>query len=503
MLLIFPPIAKACEPPAGVTALAGTLRKHGLNCTVFDANLEAQLHLLTIPVTATDTWTKRAARNLGANLAALRTSATYDSPDRYRRSVMDLNRLIDNTGQPGLAISLVNYQDTALSPIRSADLLTAAAHPETNIFHGFFSARLRELITNTAPSMVGLSLNYLSQALPTFAMIGHLRHEYPDLKIILGGGLVTSWLANSTWRNPFGDLVDHLVAGPGEAPLLKLLGRENLQEEHPPDFTGLPLNDYLSPGLILPYSASRGCYWRRCSFCPEKAEGAPYLAKSANQVLADLKLLVDRTRPALIHLLDNAVSPALLKAMAEQPPGADWYGFARAESLLADPAFCRKLRRSGCVMLKLGLESGDQGVLDALDKGIDLGLVSQVLAALSQAGIATYVYLLFGTPAETATEAHQTMEFVAQHRQEITFLNLAIFNLPVGSPEVSTLEVGNFYGGDLSLYHDFRHPRVWNRREVRQFLAQEFKRHPDIAPILRRDPPFFTSNHAPFFKLWP
>jgi hypothetical protein len=34
---------------------------------------------------------------------------------------------------------------------------------------------------------------------------------------------------------------------------------------------------------------------------------------------------------------------------------------------------------------------------------------------------------------------------------------------------------------------------------IRQFLDKEFRRHPAIAPILRRDPPVFTSNHAPFF----
>ena len=50
-----------------------------------------------------------------------------------------------------------------------------------------------------------------------------------------------------------------------------------------------------------------------------------------------------------------------------------------------------ELRKSGCQLLKLGLESGSQLVLDGLHKGIDLALVEQVLAALHQAGIATYV----------------------------------------------------------------------------------------------------------------
>ena len=57
----------------------------------------------------------------------------------------------------------------------------------------------------------------------------------------------------------------------------------------------------------------------------------------------------------------------------------------------------RALHRSGCVMLKLGLESGDQAVLDALDKGIDLQQTAQALANLKAAGITVYAYLLFGT----------------------------------------------------------------------------------------------------------
>jgi hypothetical protein len=119
---------------------------------------------------------------------------------------------------------------------------------------------------------------------------------------------------------------------------------------------------------------------------------------------------------------------------------------------------------------------------------------------LKQAGIETYVYLLFGTPPESLEEARATRDFVARHHDEIGFLNVAIFNLPVYGPDTMNLETKVFYEGDLSLYVDFEHPRGWNRKLVRQFLDREFKRHPAIAPILRRDPPVFTSSHAPFFS---
>lgn len=502
MLLINPPIAKPCEPPAGIARLAGFLRGHGQKCTVLDANLEGQLYLLSNSGTPRDTWGKRAAKNLAANLAALRDPQLYKNPDRYRRAVTDVNRVLELTGEAhDLTLSMANYQDQNLSPQKSGDLLRAAEQPEKNIFYPYFAQRLPQILETEGPTVVGFSVNYLSQALCTFAMAGFLKKHYPTLPLVLGGGLITTWLTNPDFNNNFGGLIDHLVAGPGEEPLLKILGTKPVEEGslHPPDYSALPLADYLAPGHILPYAASSGCYWRKCSFCPEKAEGNPYLPLPDDHVLRETEALVKTTRPALLHFLDNAVSPTLLRKLTEKPPGVDWYGFARISRQLTDIDFCRNLRQSGCVLLKLGIESGDQGVLDAMGKGIDLEMVSQALTTLRQAGIATYVYLLFGTPAESIDEARATLQFVERHHREITFLNLAIFNLPVCSPETKELEITDFYEGDLALYHDFTHPKGWGRREVRRFLSRKFKRRPIIAKILQRDPYIFTSNHAAFF----
>jgi radical SAM superfamily enzyme YgiQ (UPF0313 family) len=192
------------------------------------------------------------------------------------------------------------------------------------------------------------------------------------------------------------------------------------------------------------------------------------------------------------------MSPRLLEHLAIHPPGVPWYGFTRVTPRLADAGFCRALKASGCVMLKLGLESGDQGVLDALEKGIRVDEASLALKTLKGAGIGTYVYLLFGTPAESPAAAQRTLEFVAGHADVIDFLNLAIFNLPAGSDEAANLRVHPFSEGDLSLYVDFDHPAGWGRREVRAFLDRELRRHPAVSPIVRRQPPYFTSNHAPF-----
>ncbi len=503
ILLIHPPAAKACEAPGGPARLVGALRGHGIACRFWDANVEGQIALLASATgSASGTWTLRAAKHREENLASLRTWGSYAKPDSYRRAVADLNRLVGEAAKPyGVRLSLADYEAHGLSSVRSADLVHAAVAPEENPFHPWFRERLPEVLAEVSVSFIGFSLNYLSQALTAFAMIGLIRRAAPRLRIVLGGGLVTSWMRSPDWRNPFRDLVDCMVAGPGEDPLLALFGKDHRDGCDRPDLVGFPLADYLAPGVVLPYSASNGCWWRRCSFCPEGAEGNPYRPIPPQRVAADLRALTQRFRPALIHLLDNALSPAHLRALTSTPPGAPWYGFTRIMPQLADPDFCRRLKDSGCVMLKLGLESADPGVLDALNKGIDPALAAAVLRNLRATGIASYVYLLFGTPVETPAAARRTLAFTAEHAEEIAFLNLAIFNLPSSSSEAETLDTGAFYAGDLSLYRRFTHPQGWGRVDVRRFLEKEFRKEPAIAAILRRDPPLFTSNHAPFLMM--
>jgi len=500
IVLVHPPVAKPSEPPAGVARLGGALKHHGLPCRVVDANLEGMLHLLGKPPGASDTWTSRACRHVPAHLRSLRKPEGFANGDQYRRAVLDVNRVLE-TSTPGSAVrvGLANYSDSGLSPLRSRDLVRASESPETNAFSTYFRERVRGLLKDGDPAAIGFSLNYLSQALSAFSMIGIVKQEHPRARIVLGGGLVTSWMSRPGWKNPFAGIVDDLVAGPGESRLLSLFGRESGGRRYPPDYDALAGQEYFSPGFILPYSASSGCYWHRCSFCPERAEGNPYLPVPPEAAVQEVKMLAGKTKPVLIHFLDNAMSPALLAEIARRGLDTPWYGFARITPHLGDPDFCRALKRSGCAMLKLGLESGDQDVLDQLQKGIDLDTASRVLKNLAGAGIATYVYLLFGTPAETREKAEATLEFTVRHGGCIRFLNLAVFNMPAYGPEVEKFEGKPFYEGDLSLYTDFVHPAGWSRPRVRSFLDKEFKRHPVVAAILRRDPPLFTSNHAPFF----
>ena len=504
MLLIYPPAARSTEPPLGIARLAGFLAQNGMPARCLDLCREGLDYLLGLEIDASDTWTLGALRRRGRNRALLRDSAAYANLDRYRRAVLDLNRVLKAASEPfGVEAGLADYRDSRRSPLRRTDLLDAAAAYERNVFFPHFGARITEALAAFPTRTIGISVNYLSQALCAFAIVGFLKTVRPDLSVVLGGSLITSWVAQGSLSadERFAGLVNAIQPGRGEVGILALLGAPRRTPTAAPDFDDLVPLGYLAPTRILPYNFSTGCPWKRCSFCPEKAEGRRYVAGRVTTAVQEIGALVARHAPGLLHFTDTEIAPRYLRALAASPPGVPWYGFARFSPLLTDPDFCRRLAASGCAMLQLGLESADQRVLDALEKGTRLDQIDCALRALADARIGVFLYILFGTPAEDREAALRTRDFVASRADRIAFLNVALFNLPVASAEVPGLETRAFYEGDLALYREFAHPSGWNREAVRAFVAEEFDADPAIKAILARNPPVFTSNHAPFFLL--
>lgn len=510
MLLIYPPAARSSEPPLGIARLAASIKARGGEAVSIDLCREGIDYLLGLDaeIEAGDTWTKRAVKGRLSAARSLRESETYRDRDRYGRAVADLGRALRAASRPHrVEASLADYRDSSRSPLRLSDLGDSAARFEENIFYPLFERRIGPELDALEDAYVGVSLCFLSQALCAFALMGFIKARRADAKIVLGGGLVSSFsrVSGLDLAALFPELVDLAVVGPGEEPLAAALGLPSVRacggSAAAPALSleDFPLDDYSAPTRILPFNFSWGCPWKNCAFCPEKAEDLPYRGIPAPEALARIVALAELHAPGLIHFCDNEVSPLYLAALASSTRGVPWYGFARFSSRLLDPAFCRALAASGCLMLQLGLESGDQAVLDAMGKGTRLGEIEAILRNLKDAGIGTYIYVLFGTPAEGRDAALRTRDFVAAHASEIDFLNAAVFNLPASGEEARTLDTRPFYEGELSLYREFRHPLGWDRKAVRNFLSEDFDSEPRIRDILARNPPVFTSNHAPFF----
>jgi hypothetical protein len=417
--------------------------------------------------------------------------------------------------------TLGDYVHGDLSEFSPGDLSHAASGKAGTIFSGYFRDALLPRVERMRPSGVAISVNYRHQILPAFELAGLLRRRLPGVPVYGGGGMFTSWRSSLRGMGlaflPF----DRVGFGPGESALAGVAGgastggdvffEEGEAVEFLPDFGFAPLREYLSPEPILPVASTRGCYWRRCRFCPEAvAPIHPYRAADAGTFPALLRELADRYGVRRFHLTDNAIPVAVLRSIAARGSmlrGVSWHGFARFERELLVPGFAPSLAAAGCSMLQLGLESGSQPLLDRMGKGTRVADASAILSNLSRAGIVSYVYVMLGAPGETEADAERTRTFLAEHAGEIGFLNLSILNLPreaswPGSGDGSRMRESGSLDDDLplGLYRRVPAGDGWGRTQARRFLQRRILGDPAIRSIAARTPPWFGDSHAVFFR---
>ncbi len=509
MILVYPPFVRPSEPPLGLATVAGALKMAGVEHEVLDLNAEAFHFLLHADFTSpkpADTFSKRALNRLQDFVHKLCSPGILKEPREYASAVSHIQRALwlRTAGSGGPRVTLSDFKHPRLSPLSAQDLCRMALERSMGPVGKWLEQRLLQCLGSTKARCLGISLQYLSQALPAMALVGAVKEAAPGVKIVMGGALVSSWakLGRLPRLSPW---VDLLVPGQELSPLAQILGVEpkRFKTDLPiPDFRGFPWGYYLSPQRVAPMFTSLGCYWGRCSFCPEAENGKNFRFIAPKAIPDRMGRILEQTQAQWIHITDNAIPPKSLAGLAKTQLGVQWFGFARFEPILCGESLARELYGSGCRMLQLGLESGSPRVLERLGKGTDLETVSRILANLHGAGIATYVYVLFGIPGETLEDARQTLNFVIENAEFIDYLHCSILNLPRAGRfpgNLELMELGERQGQDLSLYTGFRTAEGMDRKTARLFLQREFSKQPRISEILRRDPPAFTSAHAALF----
>jgi len=162
---------------------------------------------------------------------------------------------------------------------------------------------------------------------------------------------------------------------------------------------------------------TRGCPYL-CNWCAKPVYGNTYHTRSPDHVLAELRLLRERYAPDHLWFCDDIFG---LKSRWLTP-----FADRVAAEGLATPFLCQTradlmteenvaaLRRAGCAEAWLGVESGAQTVLDAMDKGITVAQVRGAVARLRAAGIRIGFFLQFGYPEEGWPEIGLTRRLVRE-----------------------------------------------------------------------------------------
>jgi len=299
--------------------------------------------------------------------------------------------------------------------------------------------------------LLGISIIHIGQVVPGLTFARLMKKHYPDLHIVIGGSIFTRH-ANQLENKQvmFEELFDSIILFEGEAPLEKLVCQlkegkplsevpnlvhlvdgkvtqnfksESLQYEQlaRPSFEQLPLEKYLMPYPVLPYMASRGCYWGKCTFCTHSHIYDSYYRKeNEERVAEDLEYFSKKHNTRFFTFSDEAISPnafsRMSQAVLKRKLDMRALGMIKFESDNAEsPDLFEEMFRAGFIMLFFGLESANDRILSLIDKGTDQENEKTVLKNSSDGGIWNHLYLFFGFPTEERHEAEDTINFTIEH----------------------------------------------------------------------------------------
>ena len=306
-------------------------------------------------------------------------------------------------------------------------------------FYGWLEEYTLGLLNRENPDVLGLSV-YRGN-LPTSMFVFKLtREKYPHIKTVMGGAVFAQSLAPGTPNFKFflektRDYIDTLIIGEGENLLLKLLkgqlpprqrvftikdtGGEilDLTRTPIPDFSGLNLDFY--PNLAS--YASRSCPFQ-CTFCTETVYWGKYRRKKTGKILEELTRLYNRHGRQLYLLCDSLLNPIvsdLAREIANSRRQLYWDGYLRVDRHSCSREKVLAWRRGGLYRARLGVESGSQKILDAMDKKITPDQVKITIGNLADAGIKVTTYWIIGYPGETEEDFQQTLDLVKELKDDI------------------------------------------------------------------------------------
>ena len=330
-------------------------------------------------------------------------------------------------------------------------ILEATQDSIKNPFLELYKNNLLKKLDLDRYGLVGIAIIHAGQVIPGLTLARILRTHYPHLHITIGGSVFARHQDILQDKKAlFEEMFHSIVLFEGEHPLDQLL--KQLKDKQPldtvpnliyikngevvrnasskalpydqlacPNFDDLPLNKYLMPYPVLPYMASRGCYWGKCTFCTHSfIYDSHYRKENEERVAEELDYLGKKYKTKFFTFSDEAISPnafdRMSKAILSQGVEMRALGMLKFESDSVETVeLFENMYRAGFLMLFFGLESANDRILSIIDKGCDQATEKRVLGNSSLAGIWNHLYLFFGFPTEEKHEAQETIDFTVQH----------------------------------------------------------------------------------------
>jgi radical SAM superfamily enzyme YgiQ (UPF0313 family) len=174
---------------------------------------------------------------------------------------------------------------------------------------------------------------------------------------------------------------------------------------------------YFSTNLV----SSRGCPYG-CNWCAKPISGNRFHLRPAATVAEEMELLKVSAGVQHIWFGDDvfALNQHWIREFAEEVTkrnAAIPFKIQSRADLMSEQTV-QHLKVAGCAEVWMGVESGAQAVLNAMDKGLSLSSVIVARRRLKKAGVRACYFLQFGYPGETWDELQETIAFVRETRPD-------------------------------------------------------------------------------------
>ena len=299
----------------------------------------------------------------------------------------------------------------------------------------------REL-KNFYPDVVGITS--VTPSIPNaYAVAKTAKEIREDCTVIVGGPHVT-FLPKQTLREcPFIDVVvkgegektaeELMEAIEGKQPLKNVKGItfrkgngiidteprhfiKNIDEIPFPSRDLLPMHLYQANGIkYTTMLTSRGCPFR-CSFCSSsRLFGGFWRGRSPENVLEEIRIIYEDYGTRNVEFMDDTFTldqkraEKICDGIIREGWDISWGASSRVDTL--SRKLVEKMKKAGCWILFLGIESGSQKILDSIGKRITLQQVRKAVKIVKEFGIQVLGSFIIGFLRDTVETINKTIKF--------------------------------------------------------------------------------------------
>ncbi|MEA3378922.1 MAG: radical SAM protein, partial [Nanoarchaeota archaeon] len=176
----------------------------------------------------------------------------------------------------------------------------------------------------------------------------------------------------------------------------------------------------------------RGCPYN-CRYCASKVMWKKKVRyRSLDKTMEEIDYLIDKFKIKCLEFNDENFiinKPRMYKLLEElkdrkEEYGLHWNCLTRVDSV--DKRSLETMKDAGCYFVRFGVESGNQKILNAMDKGITVKQIKDAFKLINKVGIANSASFIIGYPGETKETFNETLRLVKEINPTLAFFFIAI-----------------------------------------------------------------------------